>query len=94
MHKARLTGRRLKILQLIAKGYKNEQIAIEMKLTLCNTKFQKSRLYNFLCVRTQKDAVFVGLQMNLISFKELSKANKEMIRKLKEVNKWVNIPSF
>ena len=94
MNRARMTGRRLEILRLIAKGYKNEQIAVILKLSLCNTKFQKSRLYNFLCVRNQKDAVFMGLQIGLISFKELSKANKEMIKKLKEVYTWLNITSY
>ena len=82
-HQARMTERRRQILKLIAKGYKNERIAKEMGLSLSNTKLQKWRLYCYLCVNTAIDAVFVGLEQSLLSFKELSKSMKGKIKDAK-----------
>ena len=78
-HKARMTDRRLKILILIAKGYNNKQIAKKMDLSLSNTKLQKWRLYCYLCVNTAIDAVFVGLQMGLLTKDILSEPIREEI---------------
>ena len=82
-HQARMTERRRQILKLIAKGYKNERIAKEMGLSLSNTKLQKWRLYCYLCVNTAIDAVYVGLEQGLLSFKELSKSMKGKIKDAK-----------
>ncbi len=78
-HKARMTDRRYKILILIAKGYKNEDIAQEMELSLCNTKLQKWRLYCYLGVHSAIDAVFVGIQNGLIAIEETSEKMKGVI---------------
>ena len=47
-HRATMTDRRHQILILMAKGYKNKQIARKMGLSLSNTRMQKWRLYCFL----------------------------------------------
>ena len=79
-HRAIMTDRRFQILKLIAKGYKNEQIARKMKLTLCNTKLQKWRLYCYLGdIHNAIDAVSMGLQMQLLREEELSEAIREEI---------------
>ena len=79
-HPAKITQRRLEILKLIAKGYNNKQIERKMKLTLCHTKLQKWRLYCYLGnVHTVIDAVYMGLQMGLISKDILSEAIREEI---------------
>ena len=66
MRKARITERRIEILKLIAKGFNNQIIAKEMKLSLSNTRFQKYRLYCFLGVHNAKDAVIVAKSMKII----------------------------
>lgn len=72
-HKAKMTTRRHQILILIAKGYKNEEIAEEMGLSLCNTKLQKWRLYCYLGdVHNAIDAVFMGLQIGLLRESDLA----------------------
>lgn len=79
-HKATMTGRRYKILKLIAKGYSNKQIARKLGLSLSNTTFQKWRLYCFLGdVHNVFDAVYMGLQMNLLNKDDLSEAIREEI---------------
>ena len=77
-HKAIMTERRHKILILIAKGYNNRQIARKLKLTLCNTKLQKWRLYCYLGdIHTAIDAVYMGLQMGLLKKRDLAEPIKE-----------------
>ena len=77
-HKATMTGRRHKILKLIAKGYKNKQIAKKMGLSLSNTTLQKWRLYCYLGdVHCAIDAVYMGLQMGYLQTKDLSEAIRE-----------------
>ena len=77
-HRATMTGRRHKILKLIAKGYKNKQIAKKMGLSLSNTTLQKWRLYCYLGdVHTAIDAVYMGLQMGYLQTKDLSEAIRE-----------------
>ena len=77
-HRATMTDRRYKILKLIAKGYRNKQIARKMGMTLSNTQLQKWRLYCYLGdVHTSIDAVYMGLQMGLLRENELSEAIRE-----------------
>lgn len=78
-HRARMTQRRYEILILIAKGYKNKQIARKMGLSMSNTKVQKWRLYCYLDVHCANDAVFMGIQIGMLSLKELSKSMKGII---------------
>ena len=74
-HRAKMTGRRYDILKLIAKGYKNKQIAKKLKMTISNTTYQKWRLYCYLGdVHTAIDAVYMGLQLGLLQEKDLSEA--------------------
>lgn len=66
-HRATMADRRHQILILMAKGYKNKQIARKMGLSLSNTRMQKWRLYCFLGeIHTAIDAIYMGLQMGLI----------------------------
>ena len=79
-HRATMTERRRKILFLIAKGYKNKQIARKLGMTLSNTQLQKWRLYCYLGdVHSAVDAVYMGLQMGLISKDILSEPMREEI---------------
>ena len=79
-HKATMTGRRHKILVLIAKGYNNKQIERKLGLTLCNTKLQKWRLYCYLGeIHTAIDAVYMGLQMGLLNENDLAEPIREEI---------------
>lgn len=77
MGKARLTGRRIEILRLMAKGYKDEQIGRVMGLHITNVKMQKSRLYNFLGVHNKKDALHVGLEKCLVNYLDFKVPPKE-----------------
>ncbi|MGN0004532.1 MAG: LuxR C-terminal-related transcriptional regulator [Candidatus Gastranaerophilaceae bacterium] len=79
-HRATMTDRRHQILVLIAKGYKNKQIARKMGLSLCNLKLQKWRLYCYLGeIHTEIDAVFMGLQMGLLRESDLAASIREEI---------------
>lgn len=79
-HKATMTDRRHQILILIAKGYRNKQIARKMGLSLSNTRMQKWRLYCYLGeIHTEIDAVFMGLQMGLLKENDLSEPIREEI---------------
>lgn len=76
---ARMTERRLQILKLMAKGYKDEQIARVMNISIANLKMQKSRLYNYLGVHTKKEALSVALEQCLINYTDFQ-TNKEKPR--------------
>ena len=79
-HRATMTDRRHQILILIAKGYKNKQIARKMGLSLSNTRMQKWRLYCFLGeIHTATDAVYMGLQMGLLQKDDLCEAIRDEI---------------
>lgn len=79
-HRAIMTERRRQILKLIAKGYRNKQIARKMGLSLSNTRMQKWRLYCYLGeIHTEIDAVFVGLQMGLLRESDLAEPIREEI---------------
>lgn len=79
-HKATMTDRRHQILILIAKGYRNKQIARKMGLPLSNTRMQKWRLYCYLGeIHTEIDAVFMGLQMGLLKENDLAEPIREEI---------------
>lgn len=79
-HKATMTDRRHQILLLIAKGYRNKQIARKMGLSLSNTRMQKWRLYCYLGeIHTEIDAVFMGLQMGLLKENDLAEPIREEI---------------
>ena len=79
-HRATMTNRRHQILILIAKGYKNKQIARKMGRSLSNTWMQKWCLYCFLGeIHTAIDAVYMGLQMGLLHQNDLCEAIREEI---------------
>lgn len=79
-HRATMTDRRHQILILMAKGYKNKQIARKMGLSLSNTRMQKWRLYCFLGeIHTAIDAVYMGLQMGLLQESDLAEQIREDI---------------
>ena len=79
-HKATMTDRRYQILILIAKGYKNKQIARKMGLSLSNTRLQKWRLYCYLGeIHSEIDAVYMGLQMGLLKESDLAEPIREEI---------------
>lgn len=79
-HRAIMTDRRRQILKLIAKGYRNKQIARKMGLSLSNTRMQKWRLYCFLGeIHTEIDAVFMGLQMGFLRESDLAEPIREEI---------------
>ena len=79
-HRATMTDRRYKILKLIAKGYKNKQIAKKMNMSMSCLKTQKWRLYCYLGeIHPAIDAVYMGLQMCLLKEHELSEAIREEI---------------
>ena len=49
-------------------------------MTLCNTRFQKWRLYCYLGeIHTAIDAVYMGLQMGLLNEKDLAEQIREEI---------------
>lgn len=79
-HRATMTDRRYKILKLIAKGYKNKQIARKLGMSLSNTQLQKWRLYCYLGdVHSATDAVYAGLDLGLLKESDLSEAIREEI---------------
>lgn len=79
-HRATMTERRRQILKLIAKGYRNKQIARKMGLTLCNLRLQKWRLYCYLGeIHSEIDAVYMGLQMGLLKESDLAEPIREEI---------------
>ena len=79
-HKARMTPRRFKILQLMAKGYTNEKIAKELNLTKSHYNLQRWRLYCYLGeVHKPMDAVRTALQIGLLQDRNLSEKIREEI---------------
>ena len=79
-HRATMTNRRHEILKLIAKGYKNKQIARKLGLSISNTRLQKWRLYCYLGdIHNVINAVYMGLQMGLLRESDLCEPIREEI---------------
>lgn len=82
-HKARMTPRRYKILQLMAQGYTNDEIAKMLDLSESNYNLQRWRLYCYIGgVHKPIDAVCMGLQIGLLNYNDLSAPLKIKIKDL------------
>lgn len=62
-----LTTREAEVLQMIAQGLANKQVALELKISEHTVKFHLSSLYAKLNVSSRTEAVRVGLSLGLIS---------------------------
>jgi len=82
-HKARMTPRRYKILQLMAQGYTDNEIAKMLDLSKTNYNLQRWRLYCYIGdVHKPIDAVMVALDSGILQNRDLSKS---VISKINEI---------
>ncbi len=63
----RLTDRELEVLQILAHGGRNKDIAAEMFVSLHTVKFHIENLYHKLDVRTRAELVYVAAQRGLLN---------------------------
>lgn len=61
-----LTDRELQVLDLLADGYANKQISVELGISEHTVKFHVSSIYTKLNVSNRAEAVRFGIQMGLI----------------------------
>lgn len=61
-----LTDRQVTILELLAKGFKEEAIAVEIGLSINTIKYHKRQIFNKLNVNCTNEALVKAMQMNLI----------------------------
>ena len=66
-----LTERQREVLVLVAKGYKNEQIADELIITLSTVKAHVSEIYRTLNVSGRVQASILGIKLGIISLDEI-----------------------
>ena len=62
-----LTNRELEVLQILANGGRNKDIAAEMSVSLPTVKFHIENLYHKLDVRTRAELVHVATQFGLLT---------------------------
>ena len=62
-----LTARETEVLQLIARGLANKQVALKLSISEHTVKFHLSSLYAKLNVSSRTEAIRVGLGLGLIS---------------------------
>jgi DNA-binding NarL/FixJ family response regulator len=62
-----LTNRELEVLQILANGGRNKDIAAEMSVSLSTVKFHFENLYKKLDVRTRAELVRVATQLGLLT---------------------------
>jgi DNA-binding NarL/FixJ family response regulator len=62
-----LTARETEVLQLIARGLANKQVALKLSISEHTVKFHLSSLYAKLNVSSRTEAIRVGLSLGLIS---------------------------
>jgi len=87
-HKAKMTGRRLEILKLMATDLSFQEIAEKIGITITYLYFQNWRLYCYLGVNNRYDAVFVAIQQGLLTKNQLSrKVKRELYGKNNEKRK-------
>jgi NarL family two-component system response regulator YdfI len=63
---AELTGRELEVLNLLASGYANKQISLELGISEHTVKFHVSSIYNKLDVSNRAEAVRVGILLGFV----------------------------
>jgi DNA-binding NarL/FixJ family response regulator len=61
-----LTARELQVLQLLARGLANKQIALQMGISEHTVKFHVSSIYARLGVSSRTEAVRLGVQQGLV----------------------------
>jgi DNA-binding NarL/FixJ family response regulator len=61
-----LTTRELEVLELLAEGMANKQIAYELEISEHTVKFHVSSIYTKLGVTNRTEAVMVGARLGLI----------------------------
>ena len=61
-----LTDRELQVLDLLADGYANKQISVELGISEHTVKFHVSSIYTKLNVSNRAEAVRLGIQRGLI----------------------------
>jgi DNA-binding NarL/FixJ family response regulator len=62
-----LTERELEVLNLLAEGYANKQISLELEISEHTVKFHVSSIYTKLNVSNRAEAVRLGIQNGLIA---------------------------
>ena len=62
-----LTARETEVLQLIAQGLANKQVALKLNISEHTVKFHLSSLYAKLNVSSRTEAIRIGLSLGLIS---------------------------
>lgn len=74
-----LTERELEVLELIARGYHNEEIAVELTISEYTVRNHISNIFQKLKVKTRVEAVVSALSQDLISLQQVTEesiANK------------------
>ncbi len=66
-----LTRRELEVLYLIARGYRNKEIATELQMSERSVKTHVAGLFAKLAVNSRSQAVFAGVKQKIISPSEL-----------------------
>ncbi|HLS96376.1 MAG TPA: response regulator transcription factor [Sphingobacterium sp.] len=66
LEKLKLNGREYEILQLLAKGYSNAEIATRIFLTLSTVKTHVSNLYSKMDVKSRTQAIAKAKQLRII----------------------------
>lgn len=69
----KLDKREITILRLVAKGFSNKQIALELGLSLRNVKAILTNVFLKLEVSSRTQAIAYGLKTNIIELKDLNK---------------------
>ncbi|HUF39081.1 MAG TPA: response regulator transcription factor [Anaerolineales bacterium] len=62
-----LTEREIEVLQLLARGYANKRVALELSISEHTVKFHVSSIYGKLSAGNRTEAVRIGLQTGLIT---------------------------
>ena len=62
-----VTNRELEVLQFLAKGGRNKDIAVEMSVSLHTIKFHIENLYKKLDVRTRAELIRVATQLGILT---------------------------
>jgi DNA-binding NarL/FixJ family response regulator len=74
-----LTAREMEVIQLMAQGLANKQIALSLGISEHTVKFHLSSLYAKLGISSRTEAVKRGIELGLISYKEKSEAKTQRV---------------
>jgi len=71
MNKIKLTERELELIEYLAEGFDNKQIAGKMFVTVADVKFHMTTIMNKFCVKNRTSVAVIAVVTGLVDYRKI-----------------------